>query len=69
MNFRKERCFIDIAKMSILMSQQQLKSDVSIQLMAKTMEMAEVSSESMTDMLETAAVPHPDLGQMIDIKV
>lgn len=54
--------------MSILMSQQQVKSDMAIQLMSKTMEMAEMSSESMTDMLETAVVPHPDLGHMIDIK-
>lgn len=54
--------------MSILMSQQQVKSEMSIQLMSKTMELAETSSDSMTEMLETATVPHPDLGNHIDLK-
>lgn len=54
--------------MSILMSQQQVKSEMSIQLMSKTMEMAESNSASMTEMLESATVPHPDLGHQIDLK-
>jgi hypothetical protein len=55
--------------MSILMSQQHVKNEMSIQLMSKTMELAESNADSMTEMLETATVPHPDLGNHIDLKV
>lgn len=54
--------------MSILMSQQHVKNQMSIQLMSKTMEMAETNAQSMTKMLETTTAPHPDLGHSIDVK-
>ena len=67
-NQTKEWIPIDIAKMSTLMSQQAVKNQMSIQLMSKTMEMAQDNTEQMSEMLAEVQMTHPDLGQTIDLK-
>ena len=58
---------MDIAKLSILMSQSQIKHQASLSVMKKTMDTAELQSEQMIRMLEMSVQPH--LGGQIDMKV
>ena len=58
---------MDIAKLSILMSQSQIKHQASLSVMKKTMDTAELQSEQMIRMLEMSVQPH--LGGQIDVKV
>lgn len=60
---------MDIARLSMAMSQHHVKSQVSLQLMAKTMEMASGEAIDLNKMLEGMDLVHPDLGQQIDLKV
>lgn len=57
---------MDIAKLSIMMSQSQLKQQASISVMKKTMDHAEMQSEQMIRMLEQSVQPH--LGGTIDVR-
>ena len=58
---------MDIAKLSIMMSQSQLKQQASISVMKQTMDHAEMQSEQMIKMLEQSVQPH--LGGQIDMRV
>lgn len=58
---------MDIAKLSILMNQSQIKHQASLSVMKKTMDTAELQSEQMIRMLEMSVQPH--LGGQIDMKV
>ncbi|GAA4072085.1 YjfB family protein [Amphibacillus indicireducens] len=57
---------MDIAKLSIMMSQSQLKQQASISVMKHTMDHAEMQSEQMIQMLEQSVQPH--LGGNIDVR-
>jgi len=57
---------MDIAKLSIMMSQSQLKHQASLSVMKKTMDIAEIQSEQMVRMLEMSVQPH--LGGHVDVK-
>ena len=57
---------MDIAKLSIMMSQSQLKNQASLSVMKKTMDTAEIQSEQMIRMLEQSVQPH--LGANINLK-
>lgn len=61
---------MNIAASSTIMSQAQLKQDVGVSLMKKTMDMAESNSQQMVNMLKQSTVqtPHPTLGNTIDMK-
>ena len=58
---------MDIAKLSIMMSQSQLKQQASISVMKQTMDHAEMQSEQMIQMLQQSVQPH--LGGNIDVRV
>lgn len=58
---------MDIAKLSIMMSQSQLKQQASISVMKQTMDHAEMQSEQMIQMLQQTVQPH--LGGNIDVRV
>lgn len=58
---------MDIAALSMSLSMSRLSVDWSMALMAKTMDVAEESSEALTQMMESFA--SPELGQIIDIRV
>ena len=58
---------MDIAKLSMAMSQTYVKEQFSVGLMRKTLDQAELQSDQMLRMLEQA--PHPHLGTEIDLSV
>ncbi len=58
---------MDIAALSMSMSMSNLQTDIGIALMGKSMDMAEVVTEGITQMMEASVTPH--LGQTIDISL
>ncbi|WP_017756419.1 YjfB family protein [Calidifontibacillus oryziterrae] len=66
---------MDIAIMSMSLSQSQLGQQVSLAVMKKAMNQAEVSADGLTKMLESANVSaiqraaQPHLGGTIDLKL
>lgn len=56
---------MDIAALSIGMSQASLGQSIGIALTKKTMEAAQVNNQQLLNMLKA---PHPTLGKSIDIK-
>ncbi|SEO59737.1 Putative motility protein [Amphibacillus marinus] len=58
---------MDIAKLSMAMSQTYLKQQVSLSLMKQTMEQATQQADQMIDLLEQPV--HPYLGADIDVSV
>ncbi|MGN8648392.1 YjfB family protein [Gracilibacillus sp. HCP3S3_G5_1] len=57
---------MDIAALSIVMNQAQVKQQASVSLLDKALGQAEVQSSDMIKMLEQSMQPH--LGSNIDIK-
>lgn len=57
--------FLDIAALSMGMSQASLSQSVSIALTKKTMDMAQQNANQMVQMLQA---PHPTLGKSVDLK-
>ncbi|WP_163539829.1 YjfB family protein [Gracilibacillus sp. YIM 98692] len=57
---------MDVAAMSVIMSQSQVKQQASVSLMDKALNQAEQQSSDMVKMLEASAQPHK--GGNIDIK-
>lgn len=57
---------MDIAALSISMSQSQLSQNVSLALMRKVMDTSTVNSQQLIKMMELSA--NPDLGSNIDLK-
>ncbi|MFC4404941.1 YjfB family protein [Gracilibacillus xinjiangensis] len=57
---------MDIAAMSVIMSQAQVKQQASISLLDKAMNTSEQQSNQMIKMLEQAIQPH--LGSTVDVK-
>lgn len=60
---------MDIAALSITMSQTQLMQNVSLAVVGKVMETQQVQVQQMTEMMESVDAPHPNLGQKIDISI
>lgn len=60
---------MDIAALSITMSQTQLMQNVSLAVAGKVMETQQVQVQQMTEMMESVDAPHPNLGQKIDISI
>ena len=55
---------MDIAAVSMAMSLNQIRTDVSFALMSKTLEIAEISGDELTQMMEAVAT---GVGQNIDV--
>ncbi|KGR83397.1 YjfB family protein [Lysinibacillus odysseyi] len=60
---------MDIAALSITMSQAQLMQNVSLAVAGKVMETQQMQIQQVTEMMESMDAPHPDLGQKIDISI
>ncbi|KAB8132335.1 putative motility protein [Gracilibacillus oryzae] len=57
---------MDIAAMSVIMNQTQVKQQASVEIMDKALDQAEAQSSDMIKMLERSVQPH--IGSSIDIK-
>lgn len=63
---------MDFALLSMNLAQSQLMTNVSTAVLAKSMDMAEVTSDSIAQLIDSAAMEHsvhPELGGNIDILV
>ena len=60
---------MDIAALSIAMSQSQLMQNVSLAVADKVMETQQQQVQQMPQSMESVHAPHPNLGQMIDISI
>lgn len=63
---------MDIAAMSTMMSQANVRMEASIAIMEQIKNVAEMQGEQLIEMMQqsnTQTVPHPTLGQTIDISV
>ncbi|MNC35853.1 YjfB family protein [Paenibacillus ihuae] len=58
---------MDIAALSIAMSQASLQQAVGLQVMSIAKNTAELQGQNMAQMLQQS--PHPDLGKTLDIQV
>lgn len=58
---------MDIPALSIAMSTAQLQTDWGMAMLSNSMDMAEITSDAMTKMLEASVTPN--LGQNIDIRL
>ena len=62
---------MDIAAMSVVMKQASLKQDASLAVMKNAMSLAEDNNNALMEMMQTSVgpkVPHPYLGNHIDLK-
>ncbi|WP_074435616.1 YjfB family protein [Oceanobacillus jeddahense] len=57
---------MDVGKMSMIMSQANLQTQVSFSLMGKVMDQAEMENAELIKMLDQPR--HPNLGHSIDVK-
>lgn len=63
---------MDIAAMSTMMSQANVRMEANIAIMDQIKNVAEMQGEQLIEMMQqsnTQTVPHPTLGQTIDISV
>lgn len=60
---------MDIAALSTILSQSQLKTDASFAIMNKTKELMQNQGEQLAELIEKSTVPHPHLGHRVDLKV
>lgn len=62
---------MDIAAMSVAMSNHQVRADASLAVMNNIKKVAEQQGQQLIDMLQqtSSASPHPTLGKVIDIKL
>lgn len=60
---------MDIAALSIAMSQSQLMQNISLAVADKVMETQQQQVQQMTESMESVDAPHPNLGQLIDISI
>lgn len=58
---------MDIPELSMVLSQQQLGTQLGFAIMGKSMEMAETAGDELVKMMEQSV--YPNLGQNIDISV
>ncbi|PQP81873.1 putative motility protein [Paenibacillus sp. PCH8] len=60
---------MDIAALSMAMSQASVKQSASLQVMSVTKDMAQQQGQQLAEMLKSAFAPHPNLGGSLDISV
>lgn len=62
---------MDIAAMSVVMANHQVRSDASLAVMNNVKQMLEQQGQQLVDMLEqtSSPAPHPTLGKVIDTKI
>lgn len=65
MRFRRD--YMDIAAMSMALSQSKVQQQASLALMKKTMNVTEANASDLIQML-SQSVAHPHLGGKVDIK-
>src|SRR5690625_7915538 len=58
--------YMDIAALSVVMSQQQVKTDAGIAIMKQAKDVMQNEGEQLIEMIEESAVPHPNLGHQVD---
>jgi len=65
----RRRARMDVAGLSIIMAENQVKRDASLAMMRNVKDMMNEQGQQLVDMLSqtTPAAPHPTLGQHIDI--
>jgi len=62
---------LDIAAMSVVMNQAQVKQQASLSVMKSAMSTAESNGAALIEMLNSSSVsqaPHPSLGGQVDVK-
>ncbi|WP_010099231.1 YjfB family protein [Ornithinibacillus scapharcae] len=62
---------MDIAAMSVVMSNSKVRSDASLAIMANVKNLMQQQGNQLTEMLSqsVANAPHPTLGKSVDIKL
>ncbi|MGO4731427.1 YjfB family protein [Paenibacillus sp. 2KB_22] len=60
---------MDIAALSMAMSQASVMQSASLQVMSITKDMAQQQGQQMTEMLKSVPAPHPNLGGSLDLSV
>ncbi|GGH41533.1 hypothetical protein GCM10008014_01080 [Paenibacillus silvae] len=60
---------MDIAALSMGMSQASVAQTASLQVMSMAKDMAQQQGEQMVEMLKSVPAPHPNLGGSLDISV
>lgn len=60
---------MDIAALSMAMSQASVAQAASIQVMSMTKDMAQEEGQQMAEMLKSVPAPHPNLGGSLDISI
>jgi len=60
---------MDLAALSTILSQSKLKTDVSFAIMQQTKDLMENQGEQLAELIEKSALPHPNLGHRIDVRV
>ncbi|WP_427051853.1 YjfB family protein [Paenibacillus sp. TC-CSREp1] len=60
---------MDIAALSMGMSQASVAQTASLQVMSMAKDMAKQQGEQMAEMLKSVPAPHPNLGGSLDISV
>ncbi|WP_315792963.1 YjfB family protein [Paenibacillus sp. BIC5C1] len=60
---------MDIAALSMAMSQVSVAQSASLQVMSMSKDMAEQQGQQLTEMLKSVPAAHPNLGGSLDISV
>ncbi|GMK41423.1 hypothetical protein PCCS19_44790 [Paenibacillus sp. CCS19] len=60
---------MDVASVSMAMSQASLSQSVSLQVLSMSKNMAQQQGQQLTEMLKSVPAPHPNLGGRLDISV
>lgn len=60
---------MDIAALSMAMSQASVVQSASLQVMSITKDMAQQQGQQMKEMLKSVPAPHPNLGGSLDLSV
>ncbi|MUK89688.1 putative motility protein [Ornithinibacillus sp. L9] len=61
---------MDIAAMSVVMNQAQVRSDASLAVMGNVKDLMEQQGAQLKEMLQqSVSAPHPSLGKQLDIQV
>jgi len=60
---------MDIAALSVVSANKQIRSNASLAVMDNIMEVAEQQGIQVMEMLQESSVPHPTLGSQTDLKL
>lgn len=60
---------MDIAAMSVVLNNSQLRMESSLAMMNHTKQLAQQQGEQLIEMLEQSSAPHPTHGKTIDVSV